>query len=59
VGLIGAGIQRSLTPAMQEAEARAQGLRLHYQLIDLDRRGLGPEALPGCWTRRAPWASPG
>jgi shikimate dehydrogenase len=28
-GLIGAGIQRSLTPAMQEEEARAQGLRLH------------------------------
>lgn len=46
-GLIGAGIQRSLTPAMQEEEARAQGLRLHDQLIDLDRRGLGPEALPG------------
>lgn len=46
-GLIGAGIQRSLTPAMQEEEARAQGLRLHYQLIDLDPRGLGPEALPG------------
>lgn len=45
-GLIGAGIQRSLTPAMQEEEARAQGLRLHYQLIDLDRRGLGAEALP-------------
>lgn len=45
-GLVGAGIQRSLTPALQEAEARAQGLALHYQLIDLDRRGLGPEALP-------------
>lgn len=47
VGLIGAGIQRSLTPAMQEEEARAQGLRLHYQLIDLDLRGLGAAALPG------------
>lgn len=47
VGLIGAGIQRSLTPAMHEEEARAQGLRLHYQLIDLDLRGLGAEALPG------------
>ena len=47
VGLIGAGIQRSLTPAMQEAEAHAQGLRLHYQLIDLDLRGLGVAALPG------------
>lgn len=46
VGLIGAGIGRSLTPAMQEAEAAAQGLRLHYQLIDLDRAGLGAEALP-------------
>ena len=45
-GLIGAGIQRSLTPAMQEAEARAQGLRLHYQLIDLDQTGKGVEALP-------------
>lgn len=46
-GLVGAGIQRSLTPALQETEAQAQGLRLHYQLIDLDRRNLGPEALPG------------
>lgn len=46
VGLIGAGIQRSLTPAMHEEEARCQGLRLHYQLIDLDRAGVGPEALP-------------
>jgi shikimate dehydrogenase len=45
-GLIGAGIQRSLTPAMQEDEARAQGLRLHYQLIDLDKAGQGVEALP-------------
>ncbi len=46
VGLIGAGIQRSLTPAMQEEEARAQGLRLHYQLIDLDRGAQGASALP-------------
>jgi shikimate dehydrogenase len=45
-GLIGAGIQRSLTPAMQEAEALAQGLRLHYQLIDLDRVADGAAALP-------------
>ena len=47
VGLIGAGIQQSLTPAMHEAEAAAQGLRLHYQLIDLDIAGQGVEALPG------------
>jgi shikimate dehydrogenase len=47
LGLIGAGIQQSLTPAMQEQEAAAHGLRLHYQLIDLDRAGVGVEALPG------------
>ena len=47
LGLIGSGIQRSLTPAMQEAEAAAQGLRAHYQLIDLDKAGVGVDALPG------------
>lgn len=46
VGLIGAGIQRSLTPAMQEEEARHHGLRMHYQLIDLDSTQSGPELLP-------------
>ena len=46
VGLIGAGIQRSLTPAMHEEEARHHGLRLHYQLIDLDAAGVGVDALP-------------
>ncbi len=46
VGLIGAGIQGSLTPSMQEEEARHHGLRLHYQLIDLDRTDSGAEALP-------------
>ena len=45
-GLIGAGIQRSLAPALQEEEARHQGIRLHYQLIDLDAAGVGAEALP-------------
>ena len=45
-GLIGAGIQHSLAPALQEEEARQQGLRLHYQLIDLDAEGAGVEALP-------------
>jgi len=47
VGLIGAGIQRSLSPALQEEEARHHGLRLHYQLIDLDVANAGVEALPG------------
>ncbi len=46
VGLIGSGIQRSLTPAMHEEEARHHGLRLHYQLIDLDATGATVEALP-------------
>jgi len=46
VGLIGAGIQRSLTPAMQEEEARQQGQRLHYQLIDLDRTPGAVQQLP-------------
>jgi shikimate dehydrogenase len=46
-GLIGAGIQRSLAPALHEEEARHHGLRLHYQLIDLAAAGAGVEALPG------------
>ena len=45
-GLIGAGIQRSLAPALHEEEARHHGLRLHYQLIDLASRGAGVEVLP-------------
>jgi shikimate dehydrogenase len=47
IGLIGGGIQRSMSPALQEEEARHHGLRLHYQLIDLDLSGAGNEALPG------------
>jgi shikimate dehydrogenase len=46
IGLIGAGIQRSLSPALQEEEARHHGVRLHYQLIDLDAAGVGAEVLP-------------
>jgi shikimate dehydrogenase len=46
LGLIGAGIEASLTPAMHEREADEQGLRCLYRLIDLDRLGLGPAALP-------------
>ncbi len=49
-GLIGAGIQRSLSPALQEEEARHHGIRMHYQLIDLDCAGAGVEALPGLIT---------
>jgi shikimate dehydrogenase len=46
VGLIGAGIQRSLSPALHEEEARHHGLRLHYRLIDLSARGAGVGDLP-------------
>lgn len=46
VGLIGAGIQSSLSPAMHEREGEAQGLRYAYRLIDLDVPGRTPSALP-------------
>lgn len=46
VGLIGAGIQQSKSPALHMQEAQAQGLPLSYELIDLTARGLEPEALP-------------
>ena len=46
LGLIGAGIQSSLTPAMHERECSTQGLRCLYQLIDLDELRLTVDALP-------------
>lgn len=46
IGLIGAGIQQSLSPALHEEEARHHGMRLHYQLIDLDRSASSLEQLP-------------
>jgi shikimate dehydrogenase len=45
-GLIGAGIQASLTPAMHEREGAEQGLLYIYKNLDLEPLGLGPEALP-------------
>jgi shikimate dehydrogenase len=45
-GLIGYGIQGSLTPAMHEQEGAAQGLRYVYRRIDLQALGLSVEALP-------------
>ena len=53
LGLIGAGIQRSMSPALQEEEGRHHGLRVHYQLIDLDGAGVGTEVLPKLMRRRA------
>ncbi|WP_406151648.1 shikimate dehydrogenase [Streptomyces sp. NBC_01012] len=43
VGLIGAGITTSLSPALHEREADRQGLRYLYRLLDLDALGTGPE----------------
>ncbi|CDZ59554.1 Shikimate dehydrogenase [Neorhizobium galegae bv. orientalis] len=45
-GLIGAGIQASLTPAMHMKEGAAQGFRYEYELIDLNLLGLTPGSLP-------------
>jgi len=45
-GLIGAGIQASLTPAMHEREGDEQGFRLLYKKIDLTELGLGVTDLP-------------
>ncbi len=47
LGLLGAGIQRSLSPALHEEEGQHHGLRVHYQLIDLDAAGVGVDVLPG------------
>jgi shikimate dehydrogenase len=45
LGLIGAGIQRSMSPALHEEEGRHQGLRVHYQLIDFDAGERLPEVM--------------
>ncbi|AWI61700.1 hypothetical protein AB395_00006523 (plasmid) [Sinorhizobium fredii CCBAU 45436] len=45
-GLIGAGIQASLTPAMHMAEGAAQGLSYEYELIDLQALGATEGDLP-------------
>ena len=44
-GLIGAGIQASLTPAMHMAEGAAQGLSYQYELIDLQALGATEDDL--------------
>jgi len=46
-GLIGTGIQASLTPAMHMAEARSQGFSYRYDLLDLSVLGGGAERLAG------------
>jgi len=46
VGLIGAGIQQSGSPALHMQEGAALGLDYHYQLLDLDLLPEGPDTLP-------------
>jgi shikimate dehydrogenase len=46
VGLIGAGIQLSRSPALHEREGARQGLTYIYRLIDLEVLGLTVHALP-------------
>ena len=50
VGLIGAGLAGSRSPALHEEEARQHGLHLFYHPIDLERLGVGVEALPDLLT---------
>ena len=45
VGLIGAGIGTSLTPALHEREADSQGVRYLYRLLDLTELGLPATAI--------------
>jgi shikimate dehydrogenase len=46
VGLIGVGIQLSLSPVMHETEAARHGLRLRYQLIDVEQELITAQTLP-------------
>src|SRR5690242_4186254 len=45
VGLIGAGVGPSLSPALHEREARELGLGYRYRLLDLDELAVAPEAV--------------
>jgi shikimate dehydrogenase len=54
LGLVGAGIGASLTPAMQEREGRELGLSLTYRGIDAEVLGFDVDDLPEVlgWSRR-------
>jgi shikimate dehydrogenase len=45
VGLIGAGIGASLSPALHEREAARQGVRYEYRLLGVEELGAEPEDL--------------
>lgn len=53
VGLVGAGIGLSRSPAMHEAAARALGLDLRYDLIDSDQPQWSAQTLDSVLTRLA------
>jgi len=44
VGLIGAGIGGSLSPALHEHEASCLGLAYAYRVLDIDALGVAPTA---------------
>jgi quinate/shikimate dehydrogenase (NAD+) len=50
LGLVGARIGRSISPAMHEAAGRALGLDIRYHLVDSHVIGFGPESLPQLMT---------
>ena len=54
LGLVGAGIAGSLTPAMHEREGRANGFALTYRHIDAELLGFGRDDLPALldWAQR-------
>ncbi|NUR06793.1 MAG: shikimate dehydrogenase [Nocardioidaceae bacterium] len=54
LGLVGVGIERSLTPAMQVREGEQQGLSVSYRIIDGAQRGFGVDDLPDvlAWAER-------
>ena len=54
LGLVGSGIGRSLTPAMQEREGREAGLQVSYRLIDSEVHGFDADDLPELlrWAQR-------
>jgi shikimate dehydrogenase len=45
LGLVGAGISASLTPAMHEREGREQGLSVAYRLIDIAQQRIDEQDL--------------
>jgi shikimate dehydrogenase len=46
LGLIGSGIDGSLSPQMQEGQGKAKGIPLVYRKLDLSRLKLGPADVP-------------